>query len=117
MTNIVLKLKLKEEGCQDAQYGWQPGMNEEEAWRAAQGDWRADPTRVMECENAIVVDPNSKIVCVASISGVKRAEEAPRIKILGKVLSGNPWVGRTMRVNDSRNPIAYIKGPMDVFIQ
>ncbi|AEB07028.1 hypothetical protein Corgl_0917 [Coriobacterium glomerans PW2] len=107
MEDLVLKLRLRQDECPKRPYGWKPGMDEQEAWRAAQGDWRASRKRVAACERVIVLNPDSEVVCVVSISKVRKIAGSARIRISGSVQKRSPLLGRTMVVNWSRNPVAY----------
>lgn len=90
-------------------YGWKPGMTPEESWLAAQGWWRLRADRAVNADLAVVT-VNNTIVAVAHVDGVVKGG-GHRNWILGKLdTSGryDPWLGKTLRLNDSRNPIAYL---------
>lgn len=90
-------------------YGWKSGMTQEQSWLAAQGWWKLRADRAVNAELAIVVNNTDTIVAVAHVEGIVKGDT--RNWILGKLdESGKyePWIGKRLQLNNSRNPIAYL---------
>lgn len=90
-------------------YGWRPGMNEQESWLSAQGWWRLRADRAINTKLAIVVNSENIVVAVSQVEGVVKSED--RQWILGRLEPTGkykPWLGHKIRMNNSRNPIAYM---------
>ena len=89
-------------------YGWSPDMTPVEAWLSAQGWWRLRADRAIKAHLAIVVNQNWTVVAVAHVDGVVKGED--RSWLLGRVdTTGtyDPWLGKQVKPNNSRNPITY----------
>ena len=78
MEHLVIQLRpytdLVEPEYKRSGYGWKPEMNQDEAWLSGQGPWKAKATRIIDCDKAIVLNPDHEIVCVAEITGVQRSK-------------------------------------------
>lgn len=86
-------------------YGWDPSFTEADAWLSGRGWWKIRPGRAIECDLAVVLNAECKIVAVARITGLRKGET--RLLLDGDLLQGHKWVGKHVKRNDSKNPIAY----------
>jgi hypothetical protein len=88
--------------------GYRPGMTEEEAWEAGRGVWRLNADRALEEDEVQIVNLDGIVVAVAVILGVSKTRVPGRYAIDGKLLPGDPRVGKlTTTPHRSRNSIAY----------
>lgn len=89
-----------------------PRAAREELWHRSSGWWKLEPGRAIRCDLAIVIDPNRIVRCVAHIDGVIKGGDyrLDRIQLLGSVAGPeyDPWYGKLVQRNASKNPIAYI---------
>ena len=118
MENLVIQLRpyvdLVEPEFKRAGYGWKPEMNQDESWLSGAGPWKAKASRVIDCDKAIVLNPDHEIVCVAEITGVQKIKDRNRTLIHADVQNDHAWVGKKMEVkNRSQNPITYVETPID----
>lgn len=97
---------LPEGGFRDF-IGWVPGLTPAEVWKSASSWWKVEPGRAVRCNYAVVLTPDNVVVCVATVEGlIKRGD---RMGFLGKpVQRFDPWLGKRLERNDSKNPVAYI---------
>lgn len=91
--------------------GWDP-MDESvrgEVWDRSSCWWKLEPGRAVRCDTAIVLNPDNVVVCVAEIRGVVKRRDIMRMGFLGRVAGDGyePWYGRVIDRNGSKNPIAY----------
>lgn len=71
--------------------------------------WRARPSRVIDAERLVVVDIDEKIVAAGRIRGVEKdLDGSGRLAILVNLEQDSELVGKTLRTNDSRNPVNYV---------
>ncbi|WP_084654690.1 hypothetical protein [Nocardia altamirensis] len=90
-----------------ATIGYQQGMSEQQAWDAGRGVWKMNADRVLEHEEAQIIDPGGVVRAVARITGISK--HGDRRAIEGQLLSGDGRVGRqTTTPHPSRNPVHYI---------
>ena len=72
--------------------------------------WRARATRVIECDLVVIVDCNNVVVGVGRVSGVQKDIDggSGRISISALPQPESHLLGKTIRVNGSRNPISFV---------
>lgn len=81
----------------------------EEVWIKGARWWKANASRVIEADLAIITDREKKVRCVAKVEGVKKRAD-DRIEILGYPLPSHPWLGKEepdQTKSDSKNPVSY----------
>lgn len=91
--------------------GWDP-MDESvrgEVWDRSSCWWKLEPGRAVRYDTVIVLNPDNVVVCVAEIRGVVKRRDIMHMGFLGRVAGDEyePWYGRVLDCNDSKNPIAY----------
>ncbi|WEV64626.1 protein-(glutamine-N5) methyltransferase [Bifidobacterium sp. ESL0732] len=88
--------------------GWQEGMSPEEVWHAGNSWWKLEPGRAVRCDLAVILNPDNVVVCVAKIRGLIKREDM-RMGFIGEPVERqyDAWLGKTLKRNDSKNPIAY----------
>lgn len=73
--------------------------------------WRTRPDRAIVATHLVIVDADDKVLAVGLIQGVTKdvSGESGRIAIdVAKHGERNsPWLGKTIRRSESRNPVAY----------
>ena len=104
MENVVIQVNehsKSEENREKSHHDW---MERGRQW------WRARPSRVIDARFLLIVDIDDKIVAVGRIRGVEKDidGESGRLAILVNEEPGNELIGKTLRTNDSRNPVNYI---------
>lgn len=91
--------------------GWDP-MDESvrgEVWDRSSCWWKLEPGRAVRYDTTIVLNPDNVVVCVAEIRGVVKRRDIVHMGFLGRVAGDEyePWYGRVLDRNGSKNPIAY----------
>ncbi|MCO6557923.1 MAG: protein-(glutamine-N5) methyltransferase [Bifidobacterium sp.] len=89
--------------------GWQEGMSPEEVWQAGNSWWKLEPGRAVRCDLAVILNPENVVVCVAKIRGLIKRDDM-RMGFIGEPVERkyDVWLGKTLKRNDSKNPIAYL---------
>lgn len=72
--------------------------------------WRTRATRVIECDLVVIVDCYNVVVGVGRVSGVQKDIDggSGRISISALPQPESHLLGKTIRVNGSRNPISFV---------
>ncbi|WP_129867706.1 protein-(glutamine-N5) methyltransferase [Bifidobacterium pseudolongum] len=88
--------------------GWQPDLSQRDVWSCSAGWWKLEPGRAVRCDIGIILNPDNVVVCVAKIKGIVKRDDM-RMWFLGDLAGEryDPWIGKTLERNDSKNPIAY----------
>ena len=75
--------------------GWQPDLSQRDVWSCSAGWWKLEPGRAVRCDIGI-------------IKGIVKRDDM-RMWFLGDLAGEryDPWIGKTLERNDSKNPIAY----------
>lgn len=85
---------------------FEPGLSEEEYWSRARGLWKLDERRLLSETFALIVDPEWKILCVATIEGLSKYGELRAIE--GSLMKGHDLVGRFCPfTSKSKNSLSY----------
>ena len=88
--------------------GYRPGMSEAEAWEAGRGVWVLKADRVLEQRELQIIDPDGIVRAVGLITGVRKFPTTTRYAVEGRLLLGDPRVGKpTATPHPSRNSVAY----------
>ena len=95
--------------------GWEPEWDpkdkstREEVWHRSCCWWKLEPGRAVRCDLGIVLNPDNVVVYVAKIRGVLKRDDIMRMGFIGDDAGDEyePWYGKILERNDSKNPIAY----------
>jgi hypothetical protein len=87
--------------------GYRPGLTQTEIWKRGRGTWKLKCDRVLEQDEAEVIDPDETVVAIAKITGVSKYGD--RLAVDGELLVNDPRVGsKTKHPHPSRNPVAFV---------
>lgn len=90
---------------------WDPKdkSTREEVWHRSCCWWKLEPGRAVRCDLGIVLNPDNVVVYVAKIRGVLKRDDIMRMGFIGDDAGDEyePWYGKILERNDSKNPIAY----------